>query len=150
MITGMPIKLKYKWYTSNIRLMIGETLQLMCNVLHSTINYYPNTTKFSWKKVSSIIIWGIFIVAIIMKITKCIYFQNGKPLVLADNNEENNTNLAINKEILLTITSDEKASYECVAENYYHKMYSAYTLNVVGMIVKFKCSTLFFFLFIRF
>lgn len=36
--------------------------------------------------------------------------------------------------VLLNVTSNEKVTYECEAKNYYHKMYSTYTLNIVGMI----------------
>lgn len=37
--------------------------------------------------------------------------------------------------VLQNITSNEKVTYECEAKNYYHKMYSVYTLNIVGMII---------------
>lgn len=36
---------------------------------------------------------------------------------------------------LRDITVYEKGKYECEAENDYHKMYSAYELNVVGMVI---------------
>lgn len=64
------------------------------------------------------------------------YFQNGKPLISADFNK--NMYLKNNNEILVLLNniSNEKEIYECEAENYYHKFYSVYTLNVEGMIIK--------------
>lgn len=38
---------------------------------------------------------------------------------------------------LLNITEYEKGIYECEAENDYHKIYTVYTLNVVGMVIIF-------------
>lgn len=40
--------------------------------------------------------------------------------------------------VLLNNTSNDKATYECVAENYYHKLYSIYSLKVDGMITKYS------------
>lgn len=51
-ITDKPVKLTYRWYTSNIRIMIGITLHLRCNTLHTTKLY---KTSFSWKKVSQFV-----------------------------------------------------------------------------------------------
>lgn len=47
-ITGNPEVMIYRWFVSNIRLMVGATVQLRCNTLDGTKNY---PTKFSWKKV---------------------------------------------------------------------------------------------------
>lgn len=53
---------------------------------------------------------------------------------MADLNK--NMYLTNNKEILVLLNNipDEKEIYECIAENYYHKFYSVYTLKVEGMI----------------
>lgn len=44
-----------------------------------------------------------------------------------------------NSEILklYNITSNENGTYECEAENYYHYVYSVYTLNIFGKVIQF-------------
>lgn len=46
-VADKPNKLLHRWYTSNMKLLVGVTLQLKCITLHSTKHY---NTWFSWKK----------------------------------------------------------------------------------------------------
>lgn len=43
-----------------------------------------------------------------------------------------------NKEILVLLNNNisDEAIYECEANNYYHKLYSVYTIKIEGMNIK--------------
>lgn len=61
MIIGYPEKILYRWYSSNIRLITGASLELRC---YTNIN--ARLYKNSWKKVRNI---GI------LKRSNCINFE---------------------------------------------------------------------------